>query len=95
MVVAECFVLVGISSQLGSDKLFITFIIYWVVILWSYMQYMYENVYDLKNNLCWMNEPQKPLNPETETFMHAWLCKLYLLSGSEGCKVPSLKNGFL
>ena len=44
MVVAECFVLVGISSQLGSDKLFITFIIYWLVILWSYMQYMYENV---------------------------------------------------
>ena len=42
-----------------------------------------------------MNEPQKPLNPETETFMHAWLCKLYLLSGSEGYKVPSLKNGFL
>ena len=41
-----------------------------------------------------MNEPQKPLNPETETFMHAWLCKLYLLSGSEGYKVPSLKNGF-
>ena len=48
----------------------------------------------MKHNLCPVNEPQTPFNPETETFTHAWLCKLYFCMWIRRLQGVQPKNGF-
>ena len=54
---------------------------------------VYET-WDLKHNLCRVNELQTPFNPETETFTHAWLCKLYFCMWIRRLQGVQPKNGF-